>query len=67
MHLPKLYKYNNEDEDNSPNTLDEKIYQASSQKIRRLTSLANIFLSDFIWFQVFLSKLYIYIYIYIYI
>ena len=33
-HWQKPYEYNNEDEDNSPNILSDKNYQASSQKFR---------------------------------
>ena len=32
MHWLKRCKYNDKDEDNSPNTLDDKNYQASSQE-----------------------------------
>ena len=36
MHWTKHYEYNNEDEDISPNTLNDKNYPASSQKFRQL-------------------------------
>ena len=36
---PKRYGNNNKDEDNSPETLNDKNHQASSQKFRQLFSL----------------------------
>ena len=35
----KRCEYNNEDEDNSPNTLSGKNYQASSQKFRQIFNI----------------------------
>ena len=35
-YLPKRYGNNNEDEDNSPKTLNDKNQQASSQKCKQL-------------------------------
>ena len=36
MHQPKCSEYNNKDEDNSPDTLSDKNYPASSQKFRQI-------------------------------
>ena len=38
-HRPKHCEFNNEDEDNNPNTLSAKNYQASSQKIWQINCL----------------------------
>ena len=36
MHWLKCCEYNNKDENNCPNTLNDKNYQASSQKFRQI-------------------------------
>ena len=36
---PKRSEYNNEDKDNSPKTLNDRNYQASSKKFRQIVSL----------------------------
>ena len=57
---PKRFGNNNNDEDNSPKTLNYKNHKASSQKLRQLrTYLNNYLLPQY--------TVYIYIYIYIYI
>ena len=38
MHWPKRREYDNENEDNSPNTQNDKNYQASTKKIRQIIS-----------------------------
>ena len=38
MHWSKCFEYNNEDEDNSPNILNDKTCQASSKKFRQIIS-----------------------------
>ena len=43
---PKRCTYNNEDEDNSPNILTDKNYQASSQKLKQFLKLLNLTTSN---------------------
>ena len=38
MHQPKRYEYKNKDEDNCPNTLNDKRYQASTQKFKQINT-----------------------------
>ena len=51
MHRPKCCEYNNKDEDNSPNTLNDKNYQASSQKFRQTILLIQNILLGTIYYQ----------------
>ena len=44
MHWPKHCEYNNKDEDNSLNTLNDKNYQASSQKLH----VERVFFKEFL-------------------
>ena len=79
LHRPKRCKYNNEDEDNCSNILNDKNYQASSQKFWQITTnlycpfytcsaIASItlFIQKLFLFAIIIIMIYIYIYTYIY-
>ena len=42
MHLPKRREYINENEDNGPSNLNDKNYQATSKKIRQISSIWSL-------------------------
>ena len=43
IHQPKYCEYNNKDEDYSPNTLNDKNDQVSSQKFRKIIIISQSF------------------------